>query len=169
MAAGQGRDLGRITLKSLQKITEAAHTGSFFIDSCVLMIISNLKKLKMKRVLGLIIVISAFAGCKKEKGDMVKPVITITSPQANQQFNAGQVINITATINDNSELHEVSVSISNKNTSAELVHNHYHADQMTFNVNETITAGAGITYRIKIGAADHSGNQTEMEVEVKGN
>lgn len=110
----------------------------------------------------------AFIACKKDKGDSEKPVITVTSPMANQQFSAGQVINIAATITDNDQLHEVSLSVVNKATSAELVHNHYHVDQKTFNLNDTHTAGAGITYKIKIEATDHSGNTSAVEFEVKG-
>ena len=55
------------------------------------------------------VAILSFAACKKDKGDTTKPVINVTSPQANQAFNAGQVINISASISDNSELHEVSL------------------------------------------------------------
>ncbi|HYF30377.1 MAG TPA: Ig-like domain-containing protein [Chitinophagaceae bacterium] len=123
----------------------------------------------MKTGLIALVAVLAFAGCKKDKGDSIKPTINVTSPQANQQFNAGQVINIAATITDNSELYEVSLSVVNKATSAELVHNHYHSDQMSFNLNETMTAMATTTYKIKIQAADHSGNQSEIEFEVKGN
>ena len=119
--------------------------------------------------LSILLLIVAVAACKKSSGDSEKPVISVTSPTANQQFNAGQVIPIQATITDNSELHEVSLEITNKTTSAVLVHNHYHVDLMTYTLSDTYTAGAGITYKIKIEAADHSGNQSEIEFEVKGN
>ena len=126
----------------------------------------------MKRgivVLLAMMVLVAFAACKKSSGDSTKPVITVTSPAANAQFNAGQVITIQATISDDSELHEVSLEISNKGTGAVLVHNHYHVDLMTYNLSDTYTAGAGITYKIKIEAVDHSGNKSEVEFDVKGN
>ena len=125
----------------------------------------------MKKFLILLFIggFAVFAACKKSSGDSEKPAITVTSPQANQQFNAGQVISIIATITDNSELHEVSLEITNKATSAILIHNHYHVDVVTYNLNETYTAGAGITYKMKIEATDHSGNTSEMEFEVKGN
>ena len=125
--------------------------------------------MKKYSILFLIAAIAAFGACKKSSGDSEKPTINITSPQANQQFNAGQVISIIATIADNSELHEVSLEITNKATSAILIHNHYHVDLMTYNLNETYTAGAGITYKLKIEATDHSGNTSEVEFEVKGN
>ncbi len=120
-------------------------------------------------VLLAMVALAAFAACKKSSGDSTKPVINVTSPAANAQFNAGQVITIQATISDDSELHEVSLEISNKGTGAVLVHNHYHVDLMTYNLNDTYTAGAGITYKMKIEAADHSGNKSEVEFEVKGN
>ena len=126
--------------------------------------------MKKFSILLLIATCAAFAACKKSSaGDSEKPTINVTSPQANQQFNPGQVIQIMATITDNSELHDVSLEITNKATSAILVHNHYHVDLMTYNLNETYTAGAGITYKMKIGATDHSGNTAEVTFEVKGN
>ncbi|HEX6180033.1 MAG TPA: DUF4625 domain-containing protein [Chitinophagaceae bacterium] len=124
----------------------------------------------MKRGIIILLAIATLAACKKSaSGDSEKPIINVTSPQANQQFNPGQVIQIMATVTDNSELHDVSLEITNKATSAILVHNHYHVDLMTYNLNETYTAGAGITYKMKIGATDHSGNTAEVEFEVKGN
>ena len=123
----------------------------------------------MKRGIVVLLMVAAFAGCKKDKGDTIKPVINVTSPTANQQFSPGQVINITAAISDNAELHDIGLSITNKGTNAELVHNHYHVDVSSYTLNDTYTAGAGITYRIKIEATDHSGNKSETEFEVKGN
>src|SRR5688572_21036256 len=120
-------------------------------------------------VLLVMMALVTFAACKKSSGDSTKPMINVTSPAANAQFNAGQVITIQATITDDSELHEVSLEISNKGTGAILVHNHYHVDLMTYSLNDTYTAGAGITYKIKIEAADHSGNRSEAEFDVKGN
>ena len=123
----------------------------------------------MKRGIIVLLAIAVFAACKKSSGDSEKPTINVTSPQANQQFNAGQVISIKATITDNSELHEVSLEITNKATGAILIHNHYHVDLMTYNLNETYTAGAGIIYKMKVEATDHSGNESEVEFEVKAN
>lgn len=113
--------------------------------------------------------IVVLAACKKDKGDSEKPMINVTSPQANQQFNAGQVISISATISDNIQLHDIGLSVQNKTSGAELVHNHYHVDASNYTLNETYTAGGGITYKIKIEATDHSGNKSETEFEVKGN
>ena len=120
------------------------------------------------KYLSILLLVVVIVACKKSSGDSTKPVINVTSPNANQVFNAGQVIPISATISDNSELHEVSLEIVNKGTSAVLIHNHYHVDVMTYNLNDTYTAGAGITYKMKIEAMDHSGNKAEVEFEVRG-
>jgi hypothetical protein len=51
-----------------------------------------------------------FAGCKKEK-DTTKPVITFSSPSENQTFNVFDVVNVVASVSDETELTEVNISL----------------------------------------------------------
>jgi hypothetical protein len=123
----------------------------------------------MKQFLILAFSIACLAACKKDKGDSEKPMINVTSPNANQQFTAGQTVNIVATVTDNDELHEVHLFVTNKTTSAEIVHSANHVDVQSFNLNESFVAAAGTTYQIKIEADDHVGNHSEIQFDVKGN
>src|SRR6266480_1072999 len=100
-----------------------------------------------------------FIDCSKNGVDNEKPVINLTTPTANQQFTAGQTINITGTVSDNDEIHEVHVIVTNKTTSTEILHFHDHIDAKTYNIiNQSLVAAAGITYKIHVEADDHTGN-----------
>ena len=110
-----------------------------------------------------------FIACSKNAGDTEKPVINLTSPTANQQFTAGQTINITGSVSDNDAIHELHVIVTNKVTSTELLHYHDHIDAKTFNFNQSLVAAAGITYKIHVEANDHVGNTAIVEIEVNGN
>lgn len=123
----------------------------------------------MKRLLIVLSATICFCACKKDGGDTEKPSITVSTPTSNQQFTAGQVVNVTATITDNDELHEVHLTVINKASGLEVVHQHEHVDVKTYNLTNTFTAGAGITYKLKFEADDHAGNHAEIEFDVKGN
>jgi uncharacterized lipoprotein YbaY len=123
----------------------------------------------MKKGLIALLAVACLAACKKDKGDTEKPTITIMTPTANQQFTPGQVVNISATITDNDGLHEIHLFVTNKASGADVVHMAQHVDVKTYNLNNTFTAGAGITYVLKFAATDHSGNHTESQLEVKAN
>jgi hypothetical protein len=62
----------------------------------------------------------------------------------------------------------VHLTVINKNTSEELVHYHNHVDVQSFNLNQSFTAAAGVTYSVKVEAEDHVGNHAEVQFEVKG-
>ena len=122
----------------------------------------------MKKLLLLIFSLPCLPACKKDKGDTQEPMINVTSPSANQQFPGGQVVNVVAAITDDDQLHEVHLTVINKNTNEELIHYHNHVDVQSFNINEHFNASAGVTYNIKVEAEDHSGNHAEIQFEVKG-
>lgn len=123
----------------------------------------------MKRFFILVFSVACLAACKKDGGDSEKPVINVTSPAANQQFTAGQTVNVVATITDNDELHEVHLTVVNKTPSAEVVHFHNHVDVKSYSMNESFVVAAGVTYNIKVEADDHAGNHSEIQFDVKGN
>ena len=123
----------------------------------------------MKKIFIAFLAIVCFCACKKDGGDNEKPVITVAAPTSNQQFTAGQVVNITATITDNDEISEVHLFVTNKASGADVVHMAQHVDVKSYNLSNTFTAGAGITYVLKFAATDHSGNHAEVSFEVRGN
>ena len=122
----------------------------------------------MKQIF-LALVLVGFIACSKSGGDNEKPVVTLITPTNNQQFTAGQVVNITGTVSDNDEIHEVHVIVTNITNNVEVLHFHDHIDAKTYNVNQQFTAAAGITYKIHLEADDHTGNTGIVEIQVNGN
>ena len=122
----------------------------------------------MKKILYAACIAAIACSCKKDAGDLSRPVITLISPTNNQSFTAGQTVTISATITDNDELHEVHLYVRNKATSAEVLHLEEHTDMKTYNLLKTFTAQAGITYKIELEANDHADNETKVELEVMG-
>ena len=120
----------------------------------------------MRRLLTLALMVSFISACSKSSGDDAGPVIVIISPQANADVAPGAVVNVSASINDESDIHEDHLDITN-NTTNEVLHYHYHPDLKTFTINETFTAVAGTTYKIEVEADDHSGNKSEKEIEIQ--
>ncbi|MCU7549565.1 Ig-like domain-containing protein [Chitinophagaceae bacterium LB-8] len=116
----------------------------------------------MKQIL-LSLLILCIVSCSKNK-DEEAPVITISSPTNNQSFAAGQTVNVSATVTDNVELHEVHLFVTNNATGHEVVHFEQHADAKTLNIDKSFTAQTGITYRIRVEADDHAGNGSEAQV-----
>lgn len=123
----------------------------------------------MKKILLFTICVAYLTACKKDKGDTQEPMIHVTSPAANQQFTAGQTVNVAATITDDDEINEVHLFVTNKSTGADVVHFANHVDVKSYDVHQSFTAGAGITYTVKFEATDHSGNHAQVEFEIKGN
>jgi hypothetical protein len=115
-----------------------------------------------------ILVLFVLASCTKNGGDTEKPVITLNTPTANQQFNAGQLVNITGTVTDNDEIHHVHVIVTDKTHDAEVLHAEEHADAMTYNFSKSFTAQAATTYKIHIESDDHVGNIAIIDIEVRG-
>jgi len=113
----------------------------------------------MKKVYVLLLVF-AFA-CKKK--DEIAPNISITSPNENQVFSAGQTVVIKATVTDNEGIHMIHV-IAVDNTGGHWVHSEEHVDGKTFEINKTFVTNPGKTYTITIDAIDHDENITTKEL-----
>jgi hypothetical protein len=123
----------------------------------------------MKKYLFLgFIVVSGFA-CSKESGDNVKPVITVTSPGANEQFAPGTVVKVIANISDDHELHEVHLFVTKKPNGESIVHYMEHLDADTFTLNQSFTIEAGASYDIAIEASDHADNFAVAQMTVSSN
>jgi|1185.fasta_scaffold401339_2 outer membrane lipoprotein-sorting protein len=120
----------------------------------------------MKQILFLLVAFS-FLSCNKGNTG-VKPVIDLVSPSDNQQFTAGQVVNITGTVSDTEGIHEVHVYVINVTNSAEVLHFMDHIDAATYNINQHFTAVAATNYKVRVEATNHSGYTTVVEIFVKG-
>ena len=97
------------------------------------------------------------------------PVVTITSPNNNQVFSAGETVNITGTLSDNQKLTEVHVHISNNSTGTLLIDIHRNPGAATYNLNESFLTQAGINYKIQVIAKDNSANENRSTVEITSN
>ena len=115
-----------------------------------------------------VLALSCILACSKDEGDTSKPVITLNSPTANQQFAALSTVTISGTVADDDEIHEVHIEVTNKTNSTAVLHVQEHVDANSYNINEGFTVQAGITYKIHIEAHDHVGNIAVVELEVKG-
>ena len=107
-------------------------------------------------------------GCKKSSGDVTRPVVQITSPTPNQQFSAFSSVTISGSIADEGLINEVQVTVVNKNTGGEVLRVQHTVGATSYNVNEVFTVQAATTYKIHVEADDGAGNNTVVEMEVKG-
>ena len=120
------------------------------------------------KILAIILALTCFAACKKDSGDMQKPVIVINTPTPNQQFPAFSSVTISGTVADENIIHQVHVEVTNKNNSTSVLHIVENVGTKSYNINQVFTVQSGITYRIHIEAQDQVGNVEAVEMEVKG-
>lgn len=124
----------------------------------------------MKSLVPLLLVVLSLACSKNEKlKDNELPVVTITSPNNNQVFSAGETVHITGILSDNQQLAEVHVHISNNSTGTLLIDIHRNPAAATYSLNESFLAQAGINYKIQVIAKDNSANENRSTVEITSN
>lgn len=124
------------------------------------------------RLLILSATIILLAACKKDKAaakDTELPVIIINSPVGNQVFTAGLPIIISGSITDNNYIAEVHIHVSNTNTGALLMDVHLYPAANSATFNQSITAAAGVNYKIQVIVKDKAVNEARSTVEVSGN
>ncbi len=109
-----------------------------------------------------------FSACGKTAAekDSIFPLVSITSPANGQRFTPGQSIPISATILDETYIAEVHVHVSNTNTGEILMDVHEYPAGKTGTVNQSITAAAGVNYKIQVIAKDRAVNESRQTVEV---
>jgi len=120
------------------------------------------------KILVLIFALSCLLACKKDSGDMQKPVIVVNTPTPNQQFPAFSSVTISGTVADENLIHQVHIEVINKNNSTAVLHVVENVGAKSYNINQVFTAQSGITYKIHIEAQDQVGNIAAIEMEVKG-
>ncbi|MBC7873340.1 MAG: hypothetical protein H7Y01_05055 [Ferruginibacter sp.] len=123
----------------------------------------------------LILFLSVLAGglsCDKGSAaekDTVLPVITLTTPVNGQNFTAGQTIQITGNIADDKFIAEVHIHVTNSTTGALLMDVHIYPNASTATFNQSITAAAGINYKIQVIAKDRGVNEARVTADVSCN
>lgn len=111
------------------------------------------------------------AACSKNENikDNELPVVSITSPNNNQVFNAGETVNIAGTLIDNQKLTEVHVHISDNATGTLLIDIHRNPGAAIYNLNESFQTQAGIDYKIQVIAKDNSANENRATIQITSN
>ena len=102
--------------------------------------------------------------CKKDGGS--KPIVTITSPAHQQTFAPGQMVNISAKLEDDGDLHSIMLMVTNRNGGTNVMHFEEHKDVKTYDLNQAFTAQPGGVYLIEVSGEDHGGNKTTTSVQV---
>src|ERR1700752_3563018 len=97
------------------------------------------------KILGFILALTCLVACKKDSGDMQKPIIVLSTPTANQQFPAFSSVTISGTVADENLIHQVHVEVINKNNSTAVLHIVENVGAQSYNFNQVFTAQSGIT------------------------
>ena len=124
------------------------------------------------KIIGIFCCLLLLSACSKktdQPADLVKPVITINTPFSGQVFTAGQSIPIAGTITDNQYIAEVHIHVSNNLTGTLLMDVHLYPASASTTFNQSITASAGIEYKIQVIAKDKNVNESNTTVLANGN
>jgi Bacterial Ig domain len=112
------------------------------------------------------------SGCSKktvDEKDISPPVITITAPATGQTFIPGQTIQMSGNIADDKFIAEVHIHVTNTNTGTLLMDVHLYPESSSATFNQSITATAGINYKIQVIAKDRAVNEAISSVEITCN
>ncbi|WP_276500904.1 DUF4625 domain-containing protein [Terrimonas pollutisoli] len=109
-----------------------------------------------------------FLSCSKDEAeDTDAPSITISSPTNNTVLPAGEV-HIKGTIADNAYINQVHVEVYDGG-GTEVVHVHIHPATKNYAFDQTFTAQAGKSYKIKVIAEDPSTNSSTRQIDITCN
>ena len=116
----------------------------------------------MKTIIHYLPVFLLLFSCSKNQADKdtVLPLVIITDPQNNQVFNPGDNISIRGVISDDKYLAEIHVHVTNTNTGALLMDVHIYPNGTQHTLDQSISAAAGVNYKIQVIAKDRSANQS---------
>lgn len=125
----------------------------------------------MKFLFLLICICLLSAGCKKSSAadDKEMPVIVLTAPADNSTVAGGSSINISGNVTDNKNVYMIHVHISDYTSGKLLVDIHRYPDNNSYNLTESFTANAGITYQVQVRARDNAANETVVTRMVTAN
>jgi Bacterial Ig domain len=127
----------------------------------------------MKKIMAIAIAVAClFLACKKQPAAVPEPLITFTSPAANQHFVKGDTIHITGTVTHDIEILEVAVHMTDNSTSSEFFHNHFSAGNKTyfeFNSVYGITENTKTTFKVEVEVTDKNSHTGQKELAISIN
>lgn len=102
------------------------------------------------------------AGCKKSSAedDKEMPVIVLAAPADNSVVPGGSTVSIAGNITDNKNVYMIHVHISDYTSGKLLIDIHRYPNSTNYNLAESFTANAGITYQVQVRARDNAANET---------
>lgn len=113
--------------------------------------------MRLRKYIEFIFVLALF-GCIKEDVDMVKPIITITTPLTGNSFSVPQNIIVHGSISDDQIVESIDISLYDINNIAVSQSVHITPKQKTYSLNEQIVLNdihlKGGTYQLTISASD---------------
>lgn len=109
----------------------------------------------------------ALAGCSKQ--DNTAPQITLLSPSDNEVFTSGQTVMVSASVQDDNDLHMIELSVTDQKTGNHVLHFEEHWDGKTYDLHQSFSAAAGGSYKIQVSATDHHDNLAKKEITVLAN
>lgn len=125
--------------------------------------------MKITCLLGCLIILSSCSKNNDQPADTVKPVITINTPLNGQVFPAGQPIPVSGSVTDNQYIAEVHIHVSNNLTGTLLMDVHIYPGAASATFNQSITASAGVEYKIQVIARDKNVNESAATLLANGN
>lgn len=109
-----------------------------------------------------IISVLAISSCKKASGDQSDPTITMNHPMAGASFVNGDTMHLHLDFGDETNLHDVNVTIT-KNGTVDYEHSH-HVDATSHSHHDdyVISVTDHTDFDVRAEAEDHAGNTTEL-------
>jgi hypothetical protein len=104
--------------------------------------------------------------------DTIPPQITIFTPNDNQVFSTGNVINISGKVTDDYGLYRGTIRIVNDANGAALLTQPYEIHGIllyNFNINQTASVGVATDYTVTVSFEDHGYNTATKSVKIKVN
>ena len=122
----------------------------------------------MKKILLFLSVILLFSACTP---DTIPPNFTLTSPNDNQAYKNGDVINIKGEATDNGHVHYILIVITDKTTGKQVFADplHLHDKEFTLDRKYTISETASTTYNVNILITDANDNDITRDLTLKIN
>ena len=125
----------------------------------------------MKQIMAIAAVCLVMA-CKKQAAAVPEPLITFTSPTANQHFIKGDTIRITGNVTHDIDLVEVAVHMTDKSTNAEFFHNHFSAGNKTyfeFNAVYGVVESIKTSFKVEVEVTDKNSHSGQKELYISIN
>lgn len=95
--------------------------------------------------------------------------MVLTDPTDNSVVAGGSTVHIEGQVTDNKNVYIIHVHISDYTSGKLLIDIHRYPNNTSYNLSESFTANAGITYQVQVRARDNAANETVVTRMVTAN